>query len=115
MVHFEMNSCRVLDLRLYIYSFPGTRKLTISCGGEPVPGHTSKGFRTAAFFSIVIVIQAGCGHWSVTPENAAADSHEVLRTLIGKQVTIRGKFSLRGKFGPFVLLSNQQVVYLVSI
>jgi hypothetical protein len=79
-----------------------------------VTGHISKGFRTAAFLSIAIVIPAGgCGHRSSTPENAITDSYEVLRTLIGKQVTIRGKFSLLGKFGPYVLLGNQQVVYLV--
>jgi hypothetical protein len=79
-----------------------------------VTGHISKGFRTAAFLSIAIVIPAGgCGHRSSTRENASTDSYEVLRTLIGKQVSIRGKFSLRGKFGPYVLLSNQQVVYLV--
>ena len=28
-------------------------------------------------------------------------------------MTIRGTFSLYGKFGPYVLLGNQQVVYLV--
>jgi hypothetical protein len=79
-----------------------------------VPGHISKGFRTAAFLSIAIVIPAeGCGHRSSTPENATTDSYEVLHTLIGKHVTIRGKFSLFGKFGPYILLSNQQVVYLV--
>jgi hypothetical protein len=79
-----------------------------------VPGHISKGFRTAAFLSIAIVIPAGgCGHRSSTPENTTTDSYEVLHTLIGKHVTIRGKFSLRGKFGPYILLSNQQVVYLV--
>jgi hypothetical protein len=66
---------------------------------------------------------AGCqgGQWvgrpgdhpRSTPENATAASYEVLHTLIGKQVTVRGTFSLRGKFGPYVLLGNQQVVYLV--
>jgi len=52
-------------------------------------------------------------HPSSTPEDATAASYEVLHTLIGKQVTIRGTFSLRGKFGPYVLLGNQQVVYLI--
>ena len=33
--------------------------------------------------------------------------------LVGKQITIHGKFSLRGKYGPFILLSNEQMVYLV--
>ena len=62
------------------------------------------------------------GKWSVSeyvtnlssdPEDATAASYDVLYKLVGKQVTIRGKFSLRGKFGAYVLLGNQQVVYLV--
>jgi hypothetical protein len=66
---------------------------------------------------------AGCkgGQWvgqsgdhpRSTPEDAPAASNEVSHALIGKQITIRGKFSLRGKFGPYVLLDNQQAVYLV--
>jgi hypothetical protein len=39
-------------------------------------------------------------HPPSTPDDATAASYEALRTLIGKQVTIRGTFSLRGKFGP---------------
>jgi len=39
--------------------------------------------------------------------------HEVSQALIGKQITIRGKFSLNGVIGPYVLLDNQQEVYLV--
>jgi hypothetical protein len=80
-----------------------------------VAGHLSKGLRAAAFLSIAIVVLAGgCDHPRSTPQGATAASYEVLHTLIGKQVTIRGTFSLRGKFGPYVLLDNQQVVYLVS-
>jgi hypothetical protein len=48
-----------------------------------------------------------------TPKDATAASSEVLHTLIGKLVTIRGTFSLRGKFGPYVLLGNQHAIYLV--
>jgi hypothetical protein len=33
--------------------------------------------------------------------------------MIGKQITIHGKFSLLGKFGPYIVQDNQQVVYLV--
>ena len=74
----------------------------------------SKGFPAAAFLSAAIVIPAGgCDHPRSTPEDATAASYEVLHTLIGKQVTIRGTFSLRGKFGPYVLLGNQRVVYVV--
>ena len=75
-------------------------------------GHLSKGLRAAAFLSIVVPA-GGCDHPRSTPEDATAGSYEVSHTLIGEQVTIRGTFSLRGKFGPYVLLGNQQVVYLV--
>ena len=76
-------------------------------------GRLSKVLRVATFLSIAIfVLAGGCDHPRSTPENATPASYEVLHTLIGKQVTIRGKFSLRGKFGPYVLLGNQQVVYL---
>ena len=77
-------------------------------------GRLSKALRAATFLSIAIVILAGgCDHPRSTPEAATATSYEVLHTLIGKQVTIRGKFSLWGKFGPYVLLDNQHGVYLV--
>ena len=76
-------------------------------------GRLSKGLRAAAFLATTIVVLAGgCDHPRSTPADATAASDEVSHTLIGKQITIRGKFSLRGKFGPYVLLGNQQVVYL---
>jgi hypothetical protein len=82
-------------------------------GGEFVTGHLSEGLRAAAFLSITIVVLArGCDHPRSTPENATAASSEVSQALIGKQITIRGKFSLWGKFGGFVDLDNQQVVYI---
>ena len=77
-------------------------------------GRLSKGLLAATSLSIAIVVLAGgCDHPRSTSEDATAVSDEVSQTLIGKQITIRGKFSLRGKFGPYVLLGNQQVVYLV--
>ena len=77
-------------------------------------GRLSKGLRAATFLSIAIVVLAeGCDHRRSTPKDATAASYEVSRTLIGKQVTIRGTFSLRGVVGPYVLLRNQQVIYLV--
>jgi hypothetical protein len=79
-----------------------------------VTGRLSKGLLAATFLSIAIVVLAGgCNHPRSTPEDATAASYEVLHTLIGKQVTIRGKFSLWGKFGAYVLLDNQHGVYLV--
>jgi hypothetical protein len=78
-----------------------------------VTGHISKRFRTAVFLPIAMLISAaGCGHRLSTPENAATND-ELLPTLIGTQITVRGTFSLRGKFGPYILLSNRQMVYLV--
>jgi hypothetical protein len=79
-----------------------------------VIGRLSKGVCAATFLSMALTVLAGgCDHARSTPEDAAATPYEVLHRLIGKQVTVRGTFSLRGKFGPYVLLSNQQVVYLV--
>jgi hypothetical protein len=79
-----------------------------------VTGRLSKGLRAAAFLSVAIVLAGGCDHQRSAPEDVTTASNEVLHTLIGKQVTIRGTFSLRGKFGAYVLLANRQVVYLVS-
>lgn len=80
-------------------------------------GDTPKAFRTAAFLSVAIVIPAGgCRHRSLPPENATTDSSEasqVSQVLIGKQITIQGKFSLRGKVGPFIWQDHQPAVYLV--
>jgi hypothetical protein len=71
-----------------------------------VTGHISKGFRAAALLAIAIVIPAGgCGPRSSTPGDGTTAFYEELRILIGKRVTIRGKFSLRGKFGPYVCCS----------
>ena len=76
-------------------------------------GRLSKGLRAATFLSIAIVVLAGaCDHPRSTPEDTTAASYEVSHALIGKQITIRGKFSLRGKFGAYVVLDNQQVVDL---
>jgi hypothetical protein len=79
-----------------------------------VTGRLSKGFRAAILLSIAIVLlTGGCGHLRSTPEDAIPAFDQALFTLIGKQVTIRGKFSLWGKFGPYVWRYNQQV-YLVN-
>ena len=77
-------------------------------------GHLSKGLRAAAFSWVTIVVLfGGCSHPRWTLEDPTGASYEVLYTLVGKQVTIRGKFSLRGVVGPYLLLGNQQAVYLV--
>ena len=76
--------------------------------------HLSKGLRATAFFSLLIVVLlGGCDHPRSTPKAATTAYDEVSQTSIGKQITIRGKFSLWGKVGPFVELDNQPAVYLV--
>ncbi len=76
-------------------------------------GRLSKGLRAAIFFSIAIVVLAGgCNHPRSTPEDTTAVSHEVSQTLVGRQITIRGKFSSLVKGGPGVVLDNQQEVYI---
>jgi hypothetical protein len=73
-----------------------------------------KGVRIATFSSLAIIVPAGgCDRARSTPERATAATYEALHTLIGNQVTIRGKFSLYGKFGAFVSFGNERVVYLV--
>ena len=72
-------------------------------------GHLSKGLFAAAFLSITIVALAGgCNHPRSTPEDATAVSHEVSQTLVGRQITIRGKFASLVKGDPYVVLDNQQ-------
>ena len=76
-------------------------------------GHLSKGLRAAAFLSITIVALAGgCNHPRSTPEDAIAVSHEVSQTLVGRQITIRGKFASLVKGDPYVVLDNQQEVWI---
>jgi hypothetical protein len=78
-----------------------------------VTGHLSKGLFTAAFLSIAIVALAGgCNHPHSTPEDATAVSHEVSQTLVGRQITIRGEFASRVKGDPYVVLDNQQEVWI---
>jgi hypothetical protein len=82
-----------------------------------VTGHLSKGLRAATFLSIAIVsLTGGCNHSRSTPEGVIAVPDEVSQVspaLVGKQITIHGKFSLWGKIGPYIWLANQQAVYLV--
>lgn len=72
------------------------------------------GVRAVTFLWLAFAVLAGgCERARSTPEGATANSYEALRTRIGKQVTIRGKLSLYGKFGAFVSLGNEHAVYLV--
>ena len=76
-------------------------------------GHLSKGLCAAAFLPITIVALAGgCNHPRSKPEDATAVSHEVSQTLVGRQISIRGIFSSLVKGDPYVVLDNQQEVYI---
>jgi hypothetical protein len=83
-----------------------------------VTGRFLKGLG-AALAILIVGPAGGCHHPRSAPEDATAaegataTAAEVSPALIGKQITIRGTFSLRGKFGADVALGNQQVVYLV--
>lgn len=77
-------------------------------------GSLSHGSPAAALLSIAIVALAGgCDRPHSTQEPATAVSNEISRALIGRQITVRGRFSLRGVAGPYIALDKQQVVYLV--
>jgi hypothetical protein len=77
-------------------------------------GHFSKGLCAATFLSLTMVVVAGgCGHPRSTPESAAV-SNDVSNALIGKQITVRGKFSLWGKVGPYIVLDSQRQLYLYA-
>lgn len=77
--------------------------------------YISASFRLTVFLSISIVVLAGgCNHPRSTPQGATAPSSGVSQAHIGKQITVRGKFFLNGKIAPYVLLDDQQQVYLKS-
>ena len=76
-------------------------------------GRLWKGLRAGSFWPVAMVILAGgCSHPRATPEDATAVSHEVSQTLVGKQITIRGKFASLTKGDPYVVLDNQQEVWI---
>jgi hypothetical protein len=92
-------------------------QLTMRVWRGIMTGHLSTGLCAAAFLSIAIVALAGgCNHSRSTPEGATAVSDEVSQVsqaLIGKRITIRGKFSLQSKITvASVWLDSHQAVYL---
>lgn len=66
---------------------------------------------------IVILVGAVLSRYRRSmPEGATANSDEVSQVsqaLVGKQITIHGKLSLRCKVGGCIGLDNRQVVYLL--
>lgn len=83
-------------------------------GGESVRRHFSNGLYAAALSMTMVVLVGGCSHSRSTPEAAIAVSNEVSHELVGKQITIHGRFSLRCKLPACIVLDNQQVVYLLD-
>jgi hypothetical protein len=78
-----------------------------------VTGRFARIFHAAAFFPIaIVVLTAGCNHQRATPGDSTAISNEVSQTLVGKQITIRGKFASLVKADPCVVLDNQQEVWI---
>ena len=81
-------------------------------------GRLLKGLRAAGFLPIAIVVLAGvvlaggCSHPRATPEDTTAVVHEVSQTLVGRQITIRGKFASLTKGDPYVVLDNGQDVWI---
>ena len=76
-------------------------------------GHISKESRKTALLLIAIVFLVEGWHPpSSAPGDTAAVSHEVSQALVGKQITIRGKFASLTKGDPYVLLDNQQEVWI---
>jgi hypothetical protein len=78
--------------------------------------HLSKGLCAAVILSLTLVALAEGKHSRSIPEGATAASGEVSKVsqaLVGKQITIRGKFSLRSKITvASVWLASHEVVYL---
>ena len=76
-------------------------------------GGLLKGLHAAIFLSIgIVVLAGGCNHARSTPEDTAAVSHEVSQALVGKQITIRGEFASVTKGDPYVVLDNEQEVWI---
>lgn len=69
---------------------------------------------TCLTISVVFLLAvAGCAHHTSTPPDLTSASETELRQHLGKQLMLRGPFSLRGKVGPFILVRDRPV-YLVS-
>jgi hypothetical protein len=74
-------------------------------------GNHSRGFvRLLRCRSPVLALAGGCNHSRSTPKDVIAASDEVSQVLVGKRITIYGKFSLLGKIGPSVVLDNLEKV-----
>ena len=92
-------------------------QLTMRQWRRIVAGNLSKCLCAAAILSITVVaLAAACKHSRSIPEGATAASDkvsQVSQALVGKRITIRGKFSLRSKITvASVWLDSHEVVYL---
>jgi hypothetical protein len=93
---------------------PIERILTNRCRGNYMRRHL-------AISLSAILAAASCTHRAPTPANPERSATPIILTIasenelhqhVGEGVTMLGKFSLRGKIGPFVLV-NDRPIYLV--
>ncbi len=63
------------------------------------------------FTAVLLATASGCVHYHPAPTDTTNVSHDNLHRLVGQTITLRGNFSLRGKFGPYILV-NSGPVYL---
>ena len=76
-------------------------------------GGLLKSLRSASFLWIaILVLAAGCDRPRSAPEDTTAISHQVSQSLVGKQITIRGRFSSLTKGDPHIVLDNHQDVWI---
>ena len=61
--------------------------------------------------ALLLATASGCVHYHPAPTDTTNVSHDNLHRLVGQTITLRGNFSLRGKFGPYILV-NSGPVYL---
>ena len=81
-------------------------------------GRLWRGWRAESIWRMSIVVLAGvvlaggCKPPRATPEDTTAIAHEVSQTLVGRQITIRGRFSSLTKGDPYIVLDNHQDVWI---
>ena len=85
-----------------------------------IPASGCMNMRLAISLALLLAV-AGCAHRASipravrpvpTPVDLTGASDSELRQHLGERVTLRGRFSLRGKVGPFILFSGRPI-YLV--
>ena len=66
--------------------------------------------RAHVVFAVVpLATPTGCVHYHPAPIDITDVSYNNLHRLVGQTITLPGTFSLRGKFGPYILVSSGPV------